>query len=202
MKQYVKLGEDDFELEIVRKRNIKHIYLKILEPKKLQIRTNIWLSKEEILAFIEKKSPWILKNHQNISKNILNNDEMLYLGTIFKKDQLLNQKEDIDKFYRNKAIEKITPMVYSFADTMGLYPTQIKFRKNKRRWGSCSYRNNINLNTNLIKHDIKFIEYVVVHELAHIKHKNHKKEFWALVEKYLPDYKERERLYLLSVNDL
>lgn len=202
MKEHVKLSDKTFELEIVRKRNIKHIYLKIIDSHKLQIRTNIWLPKEDIIDFVEKKSAWILKNHQNIAKNTINDDEMLYLGKSYQKESLLRPQESIEKFYRKEAIEKITPMVYSFAGQMGLYPTQIKFRKNKRRWGSCSYRNSINLNTNLIKHDIKFIEYVVVHELAHIKHKHHKKEFWDLVEKYLPDYKEREKLYLLSVNDL
>ena len=121
---------------------------------------------------------------------------MLYLGKVCKKDELLKENEDIEKFYKKNAIEYITPMVEIYSKLMDLYPKQLKFRKNKSRWGSCSMQNNINLNTELIKQDIKFIEYVVVHELAHIRHKNHQKEFWELVGEFMPDFKERRKLSL------
>ena len=61
----------------------------------------------------------------------------------------------------------------------------------KSKWGSCSVKNSLIFNYYLAKLPEDIIEYVVVHELAHIKHKNHQKEFWDLVSKFIPDYKER-----------
>lgn len=195
MKNQIILNGENFTIDIIRKQNIKHIYLKITEPYKVQIRTNTWISEKYILDFVEKKSHWIYKNHKNRPLKVSNEDEMLYLGKLYKRTEILDLNQDIEKFYKTKAIETITPIVEKFSDIMSLYPLQLKFRKNKSRWGSCSSKNNINLNTELIKYDVRFIEYVVVHELAHIKHKNHKKEFWDLVEKYVPDYKYRRKLY-------
>jgi predicted metal-dependent hydrolase len=93
-------------------------------------------------------------------------------------------KEDLDKFYKQKAQEIILPLIKEYSNKMQLFPTDVKFRRNKTRWGSCSYKNIINFNIYLIKKDIEFIKYVVVHELAHIKYKNHQKDFWNLVKKY------------------
>ncbi len=75
---------------------------------------------------------------------------------------------------------------------MQLFPTSIKYRKNKRTWGSCNFKNGLNFNTLLVKFPLEVIEYVVIHELAHIKYKNHSKDFWNLVYKYCSDYKKRE----------
>jgi len=72
---------------------------------------------------------------------------------------------------------------------MGLSYTEIKFRKMKSRWGSCSSKKTITLNTELMKVKKELIDYVLVHELAHLKHMNHSKEFHSLVENYLSDSK-------------
>ena len=72
---------------------------------------------------------------------------------------------------------------------MGLDYSEIKYRKMKSRWGSCSSKRVLTFNTELIKINKELIDYVIVHELAHIKHMNHSKQFHALVEKYLPDSK-------------
>ena len=66
---------------------------------------------------------------------------------------------------------------------------KIALRNQKTRFGSCSYRNNINLNINLMNYDFDVIDYVLIHELCHTKIKNHSKEFWLEVEKYCPEYK-------------
>jgi len=84
--------------------------------------------------------------------------------------------------------------VKKYSSKMNLYPSKVSFRFNKTRWGSCSAKNNLTFNYYLAKLPYELIEYVVVHELAHIKHKNHSREFWAEVEKYLPDVKKRRKL--------
>jgi len=100
--------------------------------------------------------------------------------------------KQIDKFYKQKAKEIIVPLVEKQAKVMSLYPTAISFRKTKRQWGSCSSKNRLSFNTGLIKLPLDVIQYVIIHELTHIKHKHHQKAFWQEVEHYSPNYKELE----------
>ncbi|MGB5505692.1 MAG: SprT family zinc-dependent metalloprotease [Sulfurovum sp.] len=96
-----------------------------------------------------------------------------------------------DRFYKNQAQKHIPAHVESWAEKMNLSPADIRFRKTKRQWGSCSGKNVLSFNTMMMKlpHDV--IEYIIIHELAHIKHKHHQKDFWQLVEQHLPDYKRQ-----------
>lgn len=98
----------------------------------------------------------------------------------------------IESFYKQKAIDKIIPLTNKWTKIMGLAPEHISFRYSKNRWGSCSSTNRISFNYHLIKLSSSLIEYVVIHELAHILHQNHSKDFWKLVHKHLPDYKVKE----------
>ncbi len=67
---------------------------------------------------------------------------------------------------------------------------QIRIKDQKTRWGSCSSKNNLNFSWRLIMAPERVLDYVVVHELCHLTHMNHGKEFWALVESVMPDYKD------------
>jgi len=98
----------------------------------------------------------------------------------------------IESFYKQKAIEKIIPLTKKWAKTMEVSPEHISFRYSKNRWGSCSSTNRISFNYHLVKLSSSLIEYVIIHELAHIIYQNHSKDFWQLVHKYLPDYKIKE----------
>jgi len=98
----------------------------------------------------------------------------------------------IEHFYKQKAIEKIIPLTKKWANNMGVTPEHISFRYSKHRWGSCSSTNRISFNYHLVKLSSSLIEYVVIHELAHIVHQNHSKDFWKLVHKNLNDYKLKE----------
>jgi len=97
----------------------------------------------------------------------------------------------INSFYKSKAIDKILPLLKKHSKIMELSPTHISFRKADRRWGSCSSTDRISLNYYLMKLPIPIIEYVIVHELAHIRHKNHSLKFWNFVKQYMPDYQQR-----------
>ena len=104
-------------------------------------------------------------------------------------ERLLNQ------FYKKEAEQLVPGIVERYAEQMQLYPSRISFRKARSRWGSCSSSNAISFNYLMIKMPLHVIQYIVVHELAHIKHKHHQKEFWNLVSLYQPDYKaQRDEL--------
>ena len=98
----------------------------------------------------------------------------------------------IENFYKQKAIEKIIPLTKKWAKIMGVTPEHISFRYSKNRWGSCSSTNRISFNYHLVKLSSSLIEYVVIHELAHIIYQNHSKDFWKLVHNHLSDYKIKE----------
>ncbi len=97
----------------------------------------------------------------------------------------------IDTFYKKEAEKVLPQIVAQHAEQMGLSPSAVRFRKTKRQWGSCSAKNVISLNTMLMKLPVRLIDYVVIHELAHIEHKHHQKSFWKLVGQHMPDYKAR-----------
>jgi predicted metal-dependent hydrolase len=94
-----------------------------------------------------------------------------------------------------KAMAKciINEKIGGYAERMGVVPTAVRITNAKTRWGSCSGKNSINVSWRLVIADDDVIDYVVVHELAHIKEHNHSSRFWAAVEGILPDYKVRQK---------
>jgi predicted metal-dependent hydrolase len=115
-------------------------------------------------------------------------------------DETLFQKH-VDNFYKKSSKELIPLLVKKWSEQMALIPTSIRFRKTKRQWGSCSGKNVLSFNTMLMKLPLSVIQYIIVHELAHIKHKHHQKSFWNLVERHMPDYKQHvAELHTYSTN--
>lgn len=143
----------------------------------------------QILDFVEQKKRWIQKN---IEKAI---------NTKAKTATLNISKEKID-IIKKRALEVLIDEVKKSANQMKLEPLQIKTTSASTMWGSCTSDNVIRLNWRLLLVPQECREYVIIHELAHIEHKNHSKDFWLLVEQYCQDYKElrqklKEYSYLL-----
>ncbi len=113
-------------------------------------------------------------------------------------------KKTIQKFYRGKAEEVIHDRLQFFNEHYGFFYNQVTLRNQKSRWGSCSRLKNLNFNWKLIMAPIEVIDYVVVHELCHLKQMNHSARYWALVAEIIPDHKQRrkwlrENHYLLTL---
>ncbi len=98
------------------------------------------------------------------------------------------------KILKQKAAEVLPDRVEFFSSLTGLKAESVKITSAKTRFGSCSGKNNICFSYILMQYPQEAIDYVVLHELAHTRHHNHSKSFWALVEKYMPDYKARKAL--------
>ena len=94
---------------------------------------------------------------------------------------------------RARAKEVLPQRVAYFAHLMGVKPAQVKITGARTRWGSCSGRGNLNFSWRLMLADEREIDYVVVHELAHLREMNHSPRFWAVVEAVMPDYRERKK---------
>ena len=89
--------------------------------------------------------------------------------------------------------KELLPLVERYADEMGLRPGRVYIRHQKSRWGSCSPKGNLNFNVRLVAIPPGLREYVVVHELAHLKYMNHSKAFWGLVGEFYPDYRNARK---------
>ena len=95
---------------------------------------------------------------------------------------------------RALAAAELPRRVEYYSEKMGLYPTSVKITSAATRFGSCSGKNSICFSYRLMLYPPEAVDYVVVHELAHIKEKNHSARFYALVEMYMPDYRERGKI--------
>ena len=189
----IEINKKLITVKLENKKNIKHCYLRILKNDLIQIRANIYFTIYDAKDLISRKIEWIESSILKMQDKSINEDEFLLLGEIKKIDEY--KIKNIDTFYR-KEIEKILPQkVQEHSIRMNLFPTSISYRKNKRTWGSCNYKNGLNFNILLMKFPLEVMEYVIVHELAHIKHKNHSKDFWNLVAVFCPNYKEIEKQF-------
>lgn len=100
----------------------------------------------------------------------------------------------LEEFYRDRADIILNNLVAKFLKITNQEIQRVSIKKTKTRWGSCNYiKKTINLNFNLILRDIKAIEYVVLHEIAHLTHPNHSREFYSYIASYMPDWKIREK---------
>ena len=208
-----KISFKDLNIEHICKVSLKHSYISVKPSKtesfphaKIILKTPR-VSQKFILNLLEKKEAWIRKQLSKTTQNKVEKvnleDVVLLFGEIYSIDvdeakilrELLqkirvNSKANIlkcyDTFYKEHSKIHIVPRVEYFSKLMGLEYQEIKFRKMRSRWGSCSSRRVITFNTALLKVAHEFIDYVVVHELAHLVHMNHSKSFHSLVQNYIP----------------
>lgn len=99
-----------------------------------------------------------------------------------------------EKLLRKKAKELLPEKVKYYSDLLGVKPTRLTITGARTRFGSCSGKNSISFSFYLMRFPEEAVDYVVVHELCHIIHHNHSKEFYKEIEKILPDYKKRKKL--------
>lgn len=105
--------------------------------------------------------------------------------------QNFNVKEQVKALYKGYARKILSDKVKKYSNIMKLYPKEVKINSAKTRWGSCSNKGVINFSWLLVMANEAAIDYVVIHELSHLKHMNHSRDFWRLVGQYEPDYKKR-----------
>lgn len=196
----------------------KTLSLTINENAELIIRAPKRLSIEKIQDFINEKENWINRKKRLIENQIKdvtsNHNKLLYLGNLFPINVEQNASKElfftgeefiansiepdslslsIKKWYKNKFKEIALPRVAYFANKHNLMVNQVRIKNQKTMWGSCSSKNNINLNYLLLMAPMGVIDYVIVHELVHTIHRNHSTDFWYSVESIMPEFQEHKR---------
>jgi len=102
-------------------------------------------------------------------------------------------REALEAWYVDHAERRLPERVAHWSRQCGLEPNSVVVKHQLKRWGSCDASGNLRLNWKIVQAPVRLIDYVVVHELAHLRHQDHTKAYWALVGKIMPDYEERKR---------
>ena len=143
------------------------------------VRAPKGISKDKIEAFVARSKAWI--------------DTHVARQVAFNEAHPIESDAELEAL-RAKALAVLPKRVEYFSKIMGVTPTKVSINKATTRYGSCSSSGRINFSCRVMRFSDEAIDYVVVHELAHLKHLNHSAKFWAFVGKFIPDYKERKRL--------
>ncbi len=179
----------------------QNFYYKITKSKKGVIRLSIgrdgsfnvskpwFVSKRMVKSFLFEKSDWILDKFKNFVK-----EDFAKLNLEDNKKYQQNKKKSLN-FIRERV--KVLNNYYKFKFN------KISVRNQKTRWGSCSKKGSLNFNYKIIFLPLDLADYIIIHELCHLKEFNHSKNFWNLVAVACPDFKEKRRnLKNFSFNEL
>lgn len=147
----------------------------------------------EMHPYLGKDHRLVLKHASRSQVNIVNGE--LHITLPDPSDPAAIEKE-LQKWYRREALRILTPRFWELSEELSklqLPQHRLRFYRMKRRWGSCSSKGVITLNTELIKKAPELIDYVILHELCHLKVPAHNRAFYALLESVLPDWKTLRR---------
>lgn len=211
-------------------KNKKNISVKINGNKEICVYAPIGISYDYIEELLKSKENWIIKNIKKVDTNNLNDGTyIIYRGRNFlkiveesiieeivKKDDLIiirSRSTDIlyvndliSRWYLENANNVILNRVNTLSSKYNLLPSKVLIRNQKSRWGSCNSRREIRLNWRLVLMPDDVMDYIIIHELCHLKHLNHSNSFWSLVHKLDPDFQvskewlKENGLSILQVN--
>lgn len=173
----MKIGEYNVE---VRRTKRKSATIKITADMQIVVYVPLYVSDNEIERMVISKSKWIDEHMLKVQSTI---DERSKLEKI--------TSEQI-KELADQAVEYIPKRVKYYAEKENFVYNKITIKNLVSRWGSCSTKGNLNFNCLLMLTPDYVIDYIVVHELCHLREMNHSEKFWAEVEKIMPDYQRAE----------
>lgn len=165
--------------ELIRSRR-RTLALEITADCRVLVRAPLRLSRERIDAFVESHAAWIETHLERQRQRALSAPPPPTPVEI--------------AALKAKARAVLPGKVAYWSEKMGLVPTGLKITTARKRYGSCSGKNSLCFSCFLMNCPEEAVDLVVVHELCHIREKNHGPRFYALLERYLPDYKERKKL--------
>jgi len=157
----------------------KTVGLEISTGLEVLVRAPRWMPEETINGFVQRHRGWIV-------------------GKLEQRRAFLEQRPEPTaeqlSAWSAEASAVIPGRVEHYARVMGLTPAGVRINKNRIRIGSCCGKNRLSFSCRLMGYPAEVLDYVIVHELAHIPHKNHGPTFWRTVEAVLPDYRQRRAM--------
>lgn len=199
-------NDRDYDVVIEKKASNRNTYIRVKKDLKIHVTTSLFTSVRSIEKLIKTNYDKICTMIDFQLKKEKNNNGFFYLGKKyvvvycdnedieFNGDKVfLPHDFDIDKWYKYKAkdlfLERLNYNYENFSKKIP-YP-KLRIRKMTTRWGVCNIRTHIiTLNLELIKRDICYLDYVIIHEMSHLIYGDHSRSFWRLVEANMPEYKK------------
>ncbi len=206
--------------EIIRTRR-KTIALVIQPDGRLVVRAPKRATLKQIYAMVKQHTNWIAKKQKQAQetyvastpREFVAGEEFLFLGQSYRLEIVEAEKpvlqlngnfqlaesalpqaaQFFEKWYRQQARGVFTERVQTYAGEYGFEYGKLRLSSARMRWGSCSSKGTISLTWRLIMVPLEIVDYVVVHELTHLRENNHSKAFWSAVAAIMPDYKERRK---------
>ena len=196
----------DYDIVIDKKFGQKNTYIRVKKDLKVTVTTNYFTSNHSIEKLIRDNFDRICKMIDFQEKKVKNNNGFFYLGKqyvviytdtngiTFDGDKVyIGNDFDIEAWYKKEAkklfLERLNYNYDKFTKNIP-YP-KLRIRKMTTRWGVCNIKTHIiTLNLELMKRDIGYLDYVIIHEMSHLIHGDHSRSFWKLVEQNMPDYKK------------
>lgn len=196
----------DYDVVIEKKSSNKNTYIRVKKDLKIHVTTTLFTSIRSITKLIDENYERICKMIDFQEVKVKNNTGFFYLGRqyvlvrtdnpgiTFSGDKVfVNHDFDIDKWYKKQAKELFQERLdYNYGRYTRKIPyPKLRIRKMTSRWGVCNIRTHIiTLNLELMKRDISYLDYVIIHEMTHLIHGDHSARFWKVVEENMPDYKK------------
>jgi len=208
----IEINNITYNYVVLKKRGIKNIRLRINRDGILKISMPWYVPKREATKILFENEKWIEKNFDilNFNKNkyyylgneikivqkVVNDidgnnsfliDDIFYIESTG--ETLIDETKIFNDWLKKQAEIYILPKVEEIANKFGFQYNLARIKDMRSRWGSCSSKKNLSFNLKLTYFKPEVIDYVIVHELCHLKEMNHSKNFWMLVESILPNYK-------------
>ncbi len=200
--QFTHIGTVTFR----KNRRSKNIRISVKPDKSVHVSFPYYVSSREVAAFVSKNEHWILTQQQKFEERKSSIEEGSMVKTKLYEVSFIQGDEDSGKrigdfitlkiadfssenskrfientltsIYRFEAKKLLPPRLKELAELHDFHFNKITIRNNKRNWGSCSSKNNISLNLQMMKLPDELIDYILLHELVHTEIKNHSSEFW------------------------
>ena len=191
------------------KTNVKSMRLRVGKDTKITLSMPFYSTQKMALSFLEIHKIWLENTYKKALANLPKDDEMKFLGQIYKIKFDENFKEpffdgefvfmpnlkSLERFKKTRAKELFLELVSHFQPFINKPIKRIVIRNSKTRWGSCNHKKGyINLSLRLIEKPLSAVHYVVLHELTHLLYPHHQKSFYDFIEKIMPDYKKQEQI--------
>ena len=149
---------------------------------------------------------YVLKVLKCKKENIIIAGRIMYMYAAVKDDENRDAKTKqivLDTWYKKEALKLFDSLIKKYSSIMGLEIDTFSVKKLKSKWGSCDVRKkHITLNLELMKYPIQAIEYIIIHELAHLVEANHSRKFYDVVSLYMPEWKKHKKILDTFFNDL
>lgn len=206
---FIEIDSKKYEVIVIYKNN-KNMYLRVKDDLNIYITAPKYMSKNDIEKFINDNILSITKMIKSKESAINSNkDKFLFLGkkydicyindkSIYFGDNrvFIGKGINIDNYLKKECFKVFNDEFIKCLDSFKEinYIPKLRIRKMSTKWGVCNVTKKvITLNSELIKIDIKYLNYVIYHELSHLVYPNHSKDFWFLVEHYVPNYKNYKK---------